>query len=72
MTGLEDNMSEEAISESDLEGSIDSEEECMENEEEEEDDDEDLEEDEEENDGDDEDDGLGEREYFVFIHNSLK
>ncbi|XP_043978838.1 helicase ARIP4 isoform X1 [Gambusia affinis] len=53
-------MSEEAISESDLEGSIDSEEECMENEEEEEeeDDDEDLEEDEEENDGDDEDDGL--------------
>uniref|UniRef100_A0A3B5L9H9 RAD54 like 2 n=1 Tax=Xiphophorus couchianus TaxID=32473 RepID=A0A3B5L9H9_9TELE len=51
-------MSEEAISESDLEGSIDSEEECMENEEEEEEDDEDLEEDEEENDGDDEDDGL--------------
>uniref|UniRef100_A0A3B5PW18 RAD54 like 2 n=1 Tax=Xiphophorus maculatus TaxID=8083 RepID=A0A3B5PW18_XIPMA len=56
-------MSEEAISESDLEGSIDSEEECMENEEEEEED-EDLEEDEEENDGDDEDDGLG---LFLFI-----
>uniref|UniRef100_A0A3B3VAA0 RAD54 like 2 n=1 Tax=Poecilia latipinna TaxID=48699 RepID=A0A3B3VAA0_9TELE len=52
-------MSEEAISESDLEASIDSEEECMENEEED-DDEEDLEEDEEENDGDDEDDGLGE------------
>uniref|UniRef100_A0A3Q2Q5B1 RAD54 like 2 n=1 Tax=Fundulus heteroclitus TaxID=8078 RepID=A0A3Q2Q5B1_FUNHE len=50
-------MSEEAISDSDLETSSDSEEECMENEEEE--DDEDLEEDEEENDGDDEDDGLG-------------
>ncbi|XP_012714321.2 helicase ARIP4 [Fundulus heteroclitus] len=49
-------MSEEAISDSDLETSSDSEEECMENEEEE--DDEDLEEDEEENDGDDEDDGL--------------
>lgn len=51
-------MSEEAISESDLEASIDSEEECMENEEEE-DDDELDEEEEEENDGDDEDDGLG-------------
>ncbi|XP_015246071.1 PREDICTED: helicase ARIP4-like [Cyprinodon variegatus] len=49
-------MSEEALSESDLEASIESEEECMENEEEE--DDEDMEEDEEENDGDDEDDGL--------------
>ncbi|KAK5619853.1 hypothetical protein CRENBAI_006183, partial [Crenichthys baileyi] len=49
-------MSDEAISDSDLEASIDSEEESMDNEEEE--DDEDLEEDEEENDGDDEDDGL--------------
>ncbi|XP_041835650.1 helicase ARIP4 isoform X2 [Melanotaenia boesemani] len=48
-------MSEEAISESDLEASLDSEEECMENEEE---DDEDMEEDEDENDGDDEDDSV--------------
>lgn len=61
MTALEGNMSEEAISESDLEASIDSEEECMENEEEE--DDEELDQEEEENDGDDEDDGLGE--WFI-------
>lgn len=48
-------MSEEAISESDLEPSLDSEEEYAENEEEE-----DMEEDEDENDGDDEDDSVGE------------
>lgn len=61
-------MSEEAISESDLEPSLNSEEECLENEEEEdeeeEEDDDDNEdnedEDEDENDGDDEDDGVGE------------
>uniref|UniRef100_A0A3B4GW38 RAD54 like 2 n=1 Tax=Pundamilia nyererei TaxID=303518 RepID=A0A3B4GW38_9CICH len=47
-------MSEEAISESDLEASLNSEEEYLENEEEE--DNEDMEEDEDENDGDDEDD----------------
>lgn len=44
-------MSEEALSESDLEPSLDSEEEYLENEEEE---------DEDENDGDDEDDSVGE------------
>lgn len=49
-------MSEEAISESDLEPSLNSEEEYFENEEEE--DNEDMEEDEDENDGDDEDDGI--------------
>lgn len=51
-------MSEEAISESDLEPSLNSEEEYLENEEEE--DIEDMEEDEDENDGDDEDDSVGE------------
>lgn len=50
-------MSDEAISESDLEASPESELDCMENEEEE--DDEDMEFDEDENDGDDEDDGIG-------------
>ncbi|XP_054472230.1 helicase ARIP4 isoform X2 [Anoplopoma fimbria] len=50
-------MSEEAISESDLEPSLNSEEEYLENEEEEEDN-EDLEEDEDENDGDDEEDSV--------------
>uniref|UniRef100_A0A669DZ31 RAD54 like 2 n=1 Tax=Oreochromis niloticus TaxID=8128 RepID=A0A669DZ31_ORENI len=50
-------MSEEAISESDLEASLNSEEEYLENEEEE--DNEDMEEDEDENDGDDEDDSVG-------------
>uniref|UniRef100_I3KAP7 RAD54 like 2 n=1 Tax=Oreochromis niloticus TaxID=8128 RepID=I3KAP7_ORENI len=49
-------MSEEAISESDLEASLNSEEEYLENEEEE--DNEDMEEDEDENDGDDEDDSV--------------
>ncbi|XP_070701848.1 helicase ARIP4 [Pempheris klunzingeri] len=49
-------MSEEAISESDLEPSLNSEEEYLENEEEE--DNEDMEEDEDENDGDDEDDSV--------------
>uniref|UniRef100_A0AAQ6ACE2 RAD54 like 2 n=1 Tax=Amphiprion ocellaris TaxID=80972 RepID=A0AAQ6ACE2_AMPOC len=52
-------MSEEAISESDLEASLNSEEEYLENEEEEEDN-EDMDEDEDENDGDDEDDSVGE------------
>uniref|UniRef100_A0A3B4UPH8 RAD54 like 2 n=1 Tax=Seriola dumerili TaxID=41447 RepID=A0A3B4UPH8_SERDU len=51
-------MSEEAISESDLEPSLNSEEEYLDNEEEE--DIEDMEEDEDENDGDDEDDSVGE------------
>lgn len=51
-------MSEEAVSESDLEPSLNSEEEYFENEEEE--DNEDMEEDEDENDGDDEDDSVGE------------
>uniref|UniRef100_A0A3Q1BZ60 RAD54 like 2 n=1 Tax=Amphiprion ocellaris TaxID=80972 RepID=A0A3Q1BZ60_AMPOC len=50
-------MSEEAISESDLEASLNSEEEYLENEEEEEDN-EDMDEDEDENDGDDEDDSV--------------
>uniref|UniRef100_A0A8C2WW67 RAD54 like 2 n=1 Tax=Cyclopterus lumpus TaxID=8103 RepID=A0A8C2WW67_CYCLU len=58
-------MSEEAISESDLESSLNSEEECLENEEEEEEDNEDnedMEEVEDENDGDDEeDDSVGEK-----------
>lgn len=49
-------MSEEAMSESDLEHSLNSEEEYLENEEEEDNDD--MEEDEDENDGDDEDDGV--------------
>ncbi|XP_069559448.1 helicase ARIP4 [Brachyistius frenatus] len=49
-------MSEEAVSESDLEASLNSEEEYLENEEEE--DNEDMEEDEDENDGDDEDDSI--------------
>lgn len=48
-------MSEEAISESELDPSLNSEEEYLENEEEE-----DTEEDEDENDGDDEDDSVGE------------
>lgn len=53
-------MSEEAISESDLEASLNSEEEYLENEEEEDMEDmEDMEEDEDENDGDDEDDSVG-------------
>uniref|UniRef100_A0A3B5AM68 Helicase ARIP4-like n=1 Tax=Stegastes partitus TaxID=144197 RepID=A0A3B5AM68_9TELE len=51
-------MSEEAISESDLEASLNSEEEYLENEEDE--DNEDMDEDEDENDGDDEDDSVGE------------
>lgn len=51
-------MSEEAISESDLEPSLNSEEEYLENEEEE--DNEEMEEDEDENDGDDEEDSVGE------------
>lgn len=59
MRALKDAMSEEAISESDLEPSLNSEEEYFENEEEEEDN-EDMEEDEDENDGDDEDDSVGE------------
>ncbi|XP_034388848.1 helicase ARIP4 isoform X2 [Cyclopterus lumpus] len=57
-------MSEEAISESDLESSLNSEEECLENEEEEEEDNEDnedMEEVEDENDGDDEEDDSVER-----------
>ncbi|XP_068450515.1 helicase ARIP4 [Clinocottus analis] len=56
-------MSEEAISESDLEPSLTSEEECLENKEQEEEDEdnEDMEEDEDENDGDDEDDDGVER-----------
>lgn len=60
-------MSEEAISESDLEGSLVSEEEYMENEEEEEI--EDMEEDEDENDGDDEDDSVGQWQiqFFLFL-----
>lgn len=57
MRALQDKMSEEAISESDLEASPESEMDCMENEEEE--DNEDMEFDEDENDGDDEDDGIG-------------
>lgn len=52
-------MSEEALSESDLEPNLTSEEEYLENEEEE--DIEDMEEDEDENDGDDEDESTGER-----------
>lgn len=59
-------MSEEAISESDLEPSLNSEEEYLENEEEE--DNEDTEEDEDENDGDDEDDGVGEwMDFFLSL-----
>uniref|UniRef100_A0A8C4HBN4 RAD54 like 2 n=1 Tax=Dicentrarchus labrax TaxID=13489 RepID=A0A8C4HBN4_DICLA len=56
-------MSEEALSESDLEPSLNSEEEYLENEEEEEEDMEDMDEDEDEdeNDGDDEDDSVGDR-----------
>uniref|UniRef100_A0A8C4HCM7 RAD54 like 2 n=1 Tax=Dicentrarchus labrax TaxID=13489 RepID=A0A8C4HCM7_DICLA len=56
-------MSEEALSESDLEPSLNSEEEYLENEEEEEEDMEDMDEDEDEdeNDGDDEDDSVGEK-----------
>lgn len=56
-------MSEEAISESDLEPSLNSEEEYLENEEEE-----DMEEDEDENDGDDEDDGVGEWQINSLVH----
>uniref|UniRef100_A0A7N6ARG2 RAD54 like 2 n=1 Tax=Anabas testudineus TaxID=64144 RepID=A0A7N6ARG2_ANATE len=52
-------MSEEAISESDLEPSLNSEEEYLDDEEEE--DNEDMEEDEDDNDGDDEDDSVGEK-----------
>lgn len=55
-------MSEEAISESDLEPSLNSEEEYLENEEEE-----DMEEDEDENDGDDEDDSVGEWQINSFL-----
>uniref|UniRef100_A0A8D3BQJ0 Helicase ARIP4-like n=1 Tax=Scophthalmus maximus TaxID=52904 RepID=A0A8D3BQJ0_SCOMX len=51
-------MSEEAISESDLEPSLNSEEEYLDNEEEEGEEEEDMEDDEDENDGDDEDDGV--------------
>uniref|UniRef100_A0A3P8QG85 RAD54 like 2 n=1 Tax=Astatotilapia calliptera TaxID=8154 RepID=A0A3P8QG85_ASTCA len=59
-------MSEEAISESDLEASLNSEEEYLENEEEE--DNEDMEEDEDENDGDDEDDSV---ESFLCAYRKL-
>lgn len=55
LRALKDAMSEEAISESELDPSLNSEEEYLENEEEE-----DTEEDEDENDGDDEDDSVGE------------
>uniref|UniRef100_A0A8D3CBC1 Helicase ARIP4-like n=1 Tax=Scophthalmus maximus TaxID=52904 RepID=A0A8D3CBC1_SCOMX len=60
-------MSEEAISESDLEPSLNSEEEYLDNEEEEGEEEEDMEDDEDENDGDDEDDGVGEslRKFFL-------
>lgn len=64
-------MSEEAISESDLEPSLNSEEEYLENEEDEEM--EDMEEDEDENDGDDEDDSVGEWQMNFFLgHNGWK
>lgn len=53
-------MSEEAISESELDPSLNSEEEYLENEEEEEEEEVDTEDDEDENDGDDEDDSAGE------------
>lgn len=53
-------MSEEAISESELDPSLNSEEEYLENEEEEEEEEVDTEDDEDENDGDDEDDSVGE------------
>lgn len=60
-------MSEEAISESDLEPSLDSEEEYLENEEEE-----DMEEEEDENDGDDEDDSVGEWQInSSLVHHSV-
>lgn len=65
MRALQDAMSEEAISESDLEPSLNSEEEYMEDEEEE--DLEDMEEDEDENDGDDEDDSVGEWQIKMLI-----
>lgn len=62
-------MSEEAISESDLEPSLNSEEEYFDNEEEE--DNEDMEEEEDENDGDDEDDGIGECLLFQSLPTTL-
>lgn len=61
-----DAMSEEAISESDLEESLNSEDERF-NEDEKEEDNEDQEDDEDENDGDDEDDGVGECHKFFFF-----
>lgn len=61
-----DAMSEEAISESDLEESLNSEDERF-NEDEKEEDNEDQEDDEDENDGDDEDDGVGECHNFFFF-----
>uniref|UniRef100_A0A3B4Z7V8 RAD54 like 2 n=1 Tax=Seriola lalandi dorsalis TaxID=1841481 RepID=A0A3B4Z7V8_SERLL len=62
-------MSEEAISESDLEPSLNSEEEYLDNEEEE--DIEDMEEDEDENDGDDEDDSVGDLTFFSYAYRKL-
>lgn len=53
-------MSEEAISESELDPSLNSEEEYLEHEEEEEEEEVDTEDDDDENDGDDEDDSVGE------------
>lgn len=61
-------MSEEAVSESDLDASLISEEEYLENEEED-----DMEEDEDENDGDDEDDGgKWKKRCTLFSHLQLK
>lgn len=65
-----DAMSEEAISESDLEESLNSEDERF-NEDEKEEDNEDQEDDEDENDGDDEDDGVGECHKFFFFFRGL-
>lgn len=59
-------MSEEALSESDLEPSLNSEDEELENEEEE--DNEDMEEDGDENDGDDEDESIGEQWIISFSY----
>lgn len=60
LRALKDAMSEEAISESELDPSHSEEEEYLENEEEEEEEEVDTEDDEDENDGDDEDDSVGE------------
>lgn len=76
MRALKDAMSEEAISESELDPSLNSEEEYLENEEEEEEEEVDTEDDEDENDGDDEeDDSVGEGlllSFFSFLYTAKK